>query len=131
MTLLERARKCVAKMPLAVSGERGHDTTFRVACCLVQGFGLSPEDALCLLREYNDKLLEKWTEHELRHKIDDATRGASPRPKRYLGFRRQRHPRISGRAPSKIVIWRIQKAEPPPPQLSSDAATQEKGRKAT
>ena len=130
MTTLERARKYVCKMPLAVSGERGHDTTFRVACCLVQGFGLSPEDALCLLREYNAKLLEKWTELELRHKIDDATRSASLRPKGSLGFRRQLQPRISARVPSKIVIWRIQKAEPAP-QLGSDAATQEKGRKAT
>ena len=38
--VLEHARKYVAAMPPAISGQGGHNQTYSVACTLVQGFGL-------------------------------------------------------------------------------------------
>jgi superfamily II DNA or RNA helicase len=53
LDLIERARRYLAKMPPAVSGQHGHDQTFAVACTLVQGFGLAVADAAPLFAEYN------------------------------------------------------------------------------
>lgn len=44
-TVIERARRYVLKCDPAVSGQRGHDQTFHVACILVHGFDLSNNDA--------------------------------------------------------------------------------------
>src|SRR6516165_235606 len=56
----------------AISGQRGHDTTFRVSCALVRGFGLSRSEALQALAYYNQKCVPAWSQEELEHKIDDA-----------------------------------------------------------
>ena len=69
----EQARAYVASQPPAVSGCKGHNNTFRVACYLI-GFGLSDPDALELLREFSARCQPPWTEKELRHKIKDARR---------------------------------------------------------
>ncbi len=74
----ERARAYVEKMPGAISGAGGHDATFAVACKLVE-FGLSPDDAWLLLCEYNRRCEPAWSENQLRHKLEDAFRHASPR----------------------------------------------------
>jgi hypothetical protein len=78
---IDRARTYVEKMPDAVSGADGHGATFAVACKLVE-FGLSPDDAWMLLLEYNQRCQPQWSEHELRHKLDDAFRRANP----HMGF---------------------------------------------
>jgi len=70
--ITERARRYLATMPPAVSGQGGHNTTFRVACVLVLGFNLSPEDAYALLAEWNATCLPPWSERELQHKINSA-----------------------------------------------------------
>ena len=80
--VIERARKYIAKLPPAVSGQRGHDKTFHVACVLVLGFGLPPEDAFALLTEWNQTCDPPWTERELRHKVDSATK--QPGERNYL-----------------------------------------------
>lgn len=71
--VLDRARKYVAKMPPAVSGHGGHNQTFRVACVLVLGFELSQDEALELLRDYNQTCQPPWTDKELLHKIQSAS----------------------------------------------------------
>jgi hypothetical protein len=68
----DRARKYLAKIPPAVSGQGGHNATFHAACCLVQGFTLERDAALALLCEWNQSCVPPWTEKELGHKIDDA-----------------------------------------------------------
>jgi putative DNA primase/helicase len=68
----ERARKYIAKIPPAISGQHGHDATFHVACVLVQGFALDREPALELLREWNTNCEPPWSDWELEHKIDSA-----------------------------------------------------------
>lgn len=77
--VVERARKYIATMPPAVSGSRGHDVTFRVACVLVQGFLLDRGDALGLLTEWNQACQPPWTERELNHKIDSAQKAPGDR----------------------------------------------------
>jgi hypothetical protein len=71
MNALHRARAYVASQPPAVSGCKGHNNTFRVACYLI-GFGLNDAEALDLLREFSARCQPPWTEKQLMHKIQDA-----------------------------------------------------------
>lgn len=80
--IIERARKYIVRIPTAVSGQSGHNQTFKTACCLVLGFGLPREDALALLREWNQGCQPPWTDRELQHKVDDA--GKQEGEKNYL-----------------------------------------------
>jgi RecA-family ATPase len=78
LDLVERARRYLAKMPPAVSGQHGHDQTFAAACALVQGFGLSMAEAAPLLAEYNTRCAPPWPERDLAHKLADAERASPP-----------------------------------------------------
>jgi KaiC/GvpD/RAD55 family RecA-like ATPase len=80
--VMERARRYVAKMPEAVSGSGGHNATFRVACVLCLGFGLSPEHSMVILQEYNVRCVPPWSERELWHKVNDAAK--QPGERNYL-----------------------------------------------
>jgi hypothetical protein len=75
--LKRRARDYLAHLPPAISGCRGHDTTFMAACWLVR-FGLGDRDAMVLLREFNQRCLPPWTEKELAHKLADARKIVGP-----------------------------------------------------
>jgi hypothetical protein len=70
--VIDRARRYLAKLPRAVSGEGGHASTFRAACLLAIGFGLDRDESLQLLREWNARCQPPWSEKELEHKVDDA-----------------------------------------------------------
>lgn len=72
-----RIKKYLAKCDPAVSGQHGHDTTFKVAIALVWGFALRRDVALAHLRAYNQKCQPPWSEAELEHKIDSAIRTAN------------------------------------------------------
>ena len=84
VSLEERARRYVAKMEAAVSGSNGHNTTFHVACVLVQGFGLSPEQAWPLMQEYNQRCSPPWSDKELRHKLNGADKAGARRGRGWL-----------------------------------------------
>ena len=84
MDLKRRARDYLAQLPPAVSGCRGHDTTFTAACWLVR-FGLRDRDAMALLREFNERCQPAWTENELVHKLTDARRIVGPTLPRAVG----------------------------------------------
>ena len=84
MTVIERARRYVSKMPEAISGQHGHSTMFSVACVLVQGFSLDMADARMLLAEYNATLTEPFNEREVDHKLQDAAKAQSARGQGYL-----------------------------------------------
>jgi len=77
-------RAYVARAPAAISGQRGHYTTLRVARTLYNGFALSHHQVLEWLRIYNRRLSEKWTERELAHKADSAVRGTYDKPRGWL-----------------------------------------------
>jgi hypothetical protein len=84
LTIIERARRYVAKCPPAISGQGGHDATFHVACVLVNGFALGEPDALALLREYNGGCQPPWGEAELVHKITSAANTVHLLPRGHL-----------------------------------------------
>jgi hypothetical protein len=68
----ERARRYIAKMDPAVSGQKGHQSTWDVALVLIRGFSLSEDRAYALLCEYNTRCVPPWSERELKHKIKGA-----------------------------------------------------------
>jgi hypothetical protein len=70
--IVERARRYVAKMPAAVSGQRGHDATWDVALVLVRGFELSIEEARPIMADYSARCSPPWSADELEHKLIDA-----------------------------------------------------------
>lgn len=72
--VIDRARKYLTRLPAAVSGQRGHDATFRAACVLVKGFALDRSEALALLSEWNQACQPPWSAREIEHKIDSATK---------------------------------------------------------
>jgi hypothetical protein len=82
--VIERARKYIAKCPVAVSGQGGHNTTFHVAAVLVHGFALSEVDGLTLIKEWNQGCVPPWSEGELVHKIQSAASAAHTEPRGYL-----------------------------------------------
>jgi hypothetical protein len=75
----ERARKYLAKMPEAVSGQGGHVACFRAAVALVRGFQLDESTALSLLvSDYNPRCAPQWSDRELEHKVRQAGRAQVP-----------------------------------------------------
>ena len=99
-SVMHRARCYLAKLPAAVSGQGGHGATFRAACVLVIGFGLDRNQALAILREWNERCQPPWTEKELEHKVDDAMR--QPGWRGYL----LAHAGEKPRAPASLAIER-------------------------
>lgn len=69
---IRRARAYLAAIEGAISGQRGHDRTFRAACVLTHKFGLTFEEAWPLLLEWNQVCEPPWSERELAHKLSDA-----------------------------------------------------------
>jgi hypothetical protein len=72
---LRRARAYLKACEPAISGTKGHNKTFKVACNTGPGFDLDPEAFLSLLMEdggYNVRCQPRWTEAELRHKVTHA-----------------------------------------------------------
>ncbi len=82
-----QARAYVAKMDPAVEGNGGDAQTYKVACVLVIDFGLSPEESLPLLLEYNERCSPPWSMEQLQHKLasandlEDRARGRKVRPR--------------------------------------------------
>ena len=73
--VIERARRYLAKVGPAISGAGGHTHTLLAAKSLVKGFMIPHSDALALLAEWNQGNADRWTEHELEHKIRSAANG--------------------------------------------------------
>jgi KaiC/GvpD/RAD55 family RecA-like ATPase len=72
--VIDRARKYLAKLPAAISGQSGHNATFHAACVLVLGFSLGEHDALSLMHEYSQRCAPPWTDRELVHKVKQAAK---------------------------------------------------------
>ena len=75
---LESARAYLSKVPGAVSGEGGHNRTYRAAMLCVEGFGLDPAEATTLLHEWNQSCSPPWTDLEIDHKVREAVKKADP-----------------------------------------------------
>ena len=70
--VIERARRYLDRIPGAISGEGGHNVTFKTACVLIHGFNMGRAEAFVLLSEWNKKCDPPWSEKEMRHKIESA-----------------------------------------------------------
>lgn len=70
--LCRRASKYMAKVPPAISGQRGHDQTFKAACILKCEFGLTDPEAISVLAEWNRTCLPPWEEYDLKRKLREA-----------------------------------------------------------
>lgn len=104
--LCERARRYVDKIPPAISGQSGHNTTFHVACVLILGFGLSESEALAIMHEYNDRCVPKWSSKELLHKVRQAAK--QPGERNYL-----RDAKIESNTPISIPKYPTPAIDPP------------------
>lgn len=82
--LVKQASQYIGKIPEAISGEGGHNQLYRVGCILVNGFALEDDEALEILREYNERCIPEWTEKELIHKLNSARKAKHRYPKGYL-----------------------------------------------
>jgi hypothetical protein len=76
----QRARAYLAKMNPAIEGRGGDRQTFTAACSLVIDFDLTPEEALPLLREYNERCVPPWSEDQLVYKLQKALEKAGEKP---------------------------------------------------
>jgi hypothetical protein len=75
-SMFERARAYVAKMPPAISHQGGHSATWNVARKCAADFGLSADQTLDILREYNQRCEPPWSDNDLAHKAKDAAEKA-------------------------------------------------------
>lgn len=80
----ERIRAYIAELDPAIAGQHGHDATFKAACALVWGFGLSPEEAWPYALEYNCRCIPPLSEHDLRRKLLQAL--GHPRHQKPRGY---------------------------------------------
>lgn len=80
VSAVRRARAYIARIEGAISGQRGHDRTMRVAGVLIQKFGLTIEQAWPLLLEWNGQCEPPWSERELLHKLQDAEKNRGKYP---------------------------------------------------
>ena len=74
LPVIDRARRYLASVPPAISGQHGDGHTFRVCCRLTRGFALDDEQALHVLSEWNARCQPPWSDAELRDKLRRAGR---------------------------------------------------------
>lgn len=61
--VVERTYRYLAKISPAISGEQGHDATYRAACTLLRGFALSPEISYALLMgAFDHRCTPPWSD---------------------------------------------------------------------
>jgi hypothetical protein len=82
--LRKRIEAYVTAVPGAISGKRGHDQTFKLACELIHGFSLTKEQARPFICEYNQRCEPQWSAKELEHKLDDAEKTPSTKERGWL-----------------------------------------------
>jgi hypothetical protein len=109
VSLRERIERYVDACPEAISGEQGHNTTFKVAIALIRGFDLSEIEALDFLRRYNQRCKPRWSDRELRHKLADAAQVPSRK-----GTMVKRHGYLLSafRAPTSLLCMTIVRNRP-------------------
>ena len=80
----ERVARYLTATPPAVSGNHGHNQTFKVSCALVHGWAKPPRCALCWLRIYNERCAPKGTLEKLVHKLKGAISADHAKPRGHL-----------------------------------------------
>lgn len=101
----DRARRYLEKLPEAVEGQRGHDRIYHAACVLVDGFALSYQEALPILREWNTyKAVPPESEKQITHKLTDALKN-TPRSGHLLNDHQIYSSSKNGHAKSEPTPW--------------------------
>lgn len=80
----ERICKYLSRCPGAVAGQDGHKKTYQVACTIYNGFDLTEAETLEYLRDYNPKCTPPWSEKDLAHKANEATRATYKKVRGHL-----------------------------------------------
>jgi len=71
--LLQGRGYLLDEAPIAIEGQGGDDTTYKVCCKLTRDFGLTPDGALELLLEHwNPRCEPPWLDEDLQAKIEHA-----------------------------------------------------------
>jgi hypothetical protein len=120
LDIFERARRYVAKMPPAISGQAGHNSTFAVAVALIKGFDLTIDQARPILAEYNQGCLPQWSTAELEHKLTSAAGTADDRARGWL--LEEKSDGKKSHAPPQDIPSRVPKAKFENQKLKSFAA---------
>src|SRR5437870_638074 len=84
LSVIERARRYLARCPGSISGQGGHNAAFHAAGAVAYGFDLGEADSLALLREWNQSCRPPWSEAELLHKVRSAAAAPQSKPRGYL-----------------------------------------------
>lgn len=71
---IARAKAYIDKVPGAVSGQNGNSETYKTACKLVCDFALTSDEALSLLRIWNQKCSPPWMEADLAKIVENAVK---------------------------------------------------------
>jgi hypothetical protein len=71
---VERAKRYLASVPPAITGQHGDVHTFCVCCRLIRGFALTDDQALTALAEWNVRCQPPWSPEELLDKLRRAAR---------------------------------------------------------
>ena len=75
ISIIDRARRYIAQMATSLQGANGSAAIFAAAVVLIRGFHLSHQEALVLLREWNEsKAIPLWSERELIAKLESAAK---------------------------------------------------------
>lgn len=82
--VVERARAYLATIPPAISGQGGHNATFKACCVLCLGFGLSEGDAFRLMQDWNAGCNPPWSDRDLLRKVREAHK--QPGERNYLRY---------------------------------------------
>jgi hypothetical protein len=117
----ERARAYVFApgFPDSIAGQRGHDRLYHVACILIDGFGLSRDEAMPIFHDWNtEKARPPETERQIAHKLDDAIKN-HPTPTRHLlkGEQRGQAHRDNDHTQPEPEPWPPLRLHEPPPAL--------------
>lgn len=114
-----RATEYLKKCHPAISGRRGHDQAFKVACKVGPGFDLAPEIATRLVREvYNPVCQPPWSDRELEHKIAEAYKIEERRGWLLKEPGRNGHGHANGQAPSDAAPSEVAELADDPHRLA-------------
>jgi hypothetical protein len=115
---LARAAKYLQGIPPAVEGQHGDDQTFGAACRM-RDFGLSEDQALALLSEWNRTCNPPWSDRHLRAKVQHAYKYAKGEPGSKITepLRRQPQGRVVSTIAAAVIRTRVvEPYKPFPPE---------------
>jgi hypothetical protein len=103
--LLHRVFKYLDACEPAVSGQPGHNQTYKVVIKLVKASALDIPTALAVLTEGNHHRCQRsWWDKEFLHKVQDASKVPGPDAEQLARHQRQR-PHHVGASYTRVQVW--------------------------